>query len=78
MKDNLDDRFEYRFGEQGNMWPINVLPYDYARCAGFEDNPVCVDCRRREPGRSVYQSYLVPEDAPVDKCGSKINPEGTK
>ena len=38
------------------------LPYDIARCHGT-DHPVCSDCRRREPGRAEWPTYIKP---PVD------------
>jgi hypothetical protein len=36
-----------------------TLPYDIARCRGL-DLPLCQDCRRREPGREHWQTYISP------------------
>ena len=49
------------------------LPFDIARCFGTTD-PACQDCRRREPGREDWQTYIAP---PIEdgKCDSRIAPE---
>ena len=48
-----------------------TLPYDYARCTGT-DRPECQDCRRREPGRDVWQVVItIPPDF-EEKCPLKI------
>ena len=48
-----------------------TLPYDYARCVGT-DRPECSDCRRREPGRDVWQAVMtIPPDFD-EKCPLKI------
>lgn len=54
-----------------------TLPYDYARCAGTT-HPTCQWCRRREPGREQWQSYIAPPiDTLTGECGSFIEPPRT-
>ena len=51
-----------------------TLPYDYARCAGTT-HQTCQWCRRREPGREQWQSYIVPPiDTLTGECSSFIEP----
>ena len=51
-----------------------TLPYDYARCAGTT-HPTCQWCRRREPGREQWQSYIAPPiNTLTGECGSFIDP----
>lgn len=51
-----------------------MLPYDYARCAGTTHS-VCQTCRRREPGRSEWQSYIAPQiDLLTGECADHIAP----
>ena len=49
---------------------MNTLPYDYARCVGT-DRPECQDCRRRDPGRDVWQAVMMPPEF-EEKCPLKI------
>ena len=49
---------------------MNTLPYDYARCVGA-DRPECQDCRRRDPGRDVWQAVMMPPEF-EEKCPLKI------
>lgn len=54
-----------------------TLPYDYSRCAGTT-HPTCQFCRRREPGREQWQSYIAPPiDTLTGDCGSFIEPPRT-
>lgn len=56
---------------------MTALPYDYARCSGTT-HPTCQMCRRREPGRAEWQSYIA---APIDMlsglCSHYIGPVKT-
>ena len=36
------------------------LPFDIARCGGTTA-PLCQQCRRREPGRDYWQTYIEPK-----------------
>lgn len=55
-----------------------TLPYDYARCAGTT-HPTCQWCRRREPGRERWQSYIAPPiDTLTGECSSFIEPPPTR
>ncbi len=47
-----------------------VLPFDIARCPG-NGSPICEQCRRREPGKSDWQSYIAPQ-ATDDVCDNVI------
>ena len=49
-----------------------TLPYDIARCHGNAE-PLCSDCRRREPGREQWQTCIAP---PIKdgKCDYYIPP----
>lgn len=51
---------------------IGDLPYDVHRCIGVRD-PLCENCRRREPGSESHQSYIAPawEDG---RCRNHIAP----
>lgn len=52
-----------------------TLPYDYARCAGTT-HPLCQVCRRREPGRDQWQSWMQPPiDTLTGECVSFIEPK---
>lgn len=52
-----------------------TLPYDYARCVGT-DRPECQDCRRREPGRDMWQAVMtIPPETEDGKCPMKIGSE---
>lgn len=59
-----------------------TLPYNIARCEGVsfkEDGQIdwrkgCEDCRRREPGRKQYQSYMVPPEIIAFWCEYRIEP----
>lgn len=57
---------------------VSVLPYDYSRCVGKKDAQECSDCRRREPGRYVWQVVmtLAPEFGSDGKCFLKIRGQG--
>lgn len=56
---------------------ITALPFDYARCAGTT-HAACQVCRRREPGREQWQSYIVaPIDMLTGQCSSFIGHETT-
>lgn len=37
-----------------------TLPFDISRCDGQEGEPICQQCRRREPGDQNFQWYVVP------------------
>lgn len=37
-----------------------TLPFDISRCDGQEAAPICRQCRRREPGDTNFQWYVVP------------------
>jgi hypothetical protein len=37
-----------------------TLPYDVARCVGVKDRPECQNCRRKEPGRPEWQTFISP------------------
>jgi hypothetical protein len=50
-----------------------TLSYDTDRCHGY-DNPVCEGCRRLEPGRPEYQSYIYIAE-PVGECRYRIGKE---
>ena len=51
-----------------------TLPYDYARCPGTT-HPNCQHCRRREPGRSEWQTTIAPPiDVLTGQCGEFIEP----
>ena len=41
----------------------HVLPFDVARCAGFENMGICQMCRRKEAGHPTRQSYIYPSAA---------------
>ena len=43
------------------------LPFDVARCAGFENMGVCIMCRRKEAGHPTRQVYIYPSAA-NEKC----------
>lgn len=47
-----------------------MLPFDIARCPG-NGSPICEQCRRREPGKSDWQSYIAPQ-ATDDVCDNVI------
>lgn len=51
-----------------------TLPYDYARCAGTT-HPTCQSCRRREPGREQWQSYIAPPIELDGQCDYYIGHE---
>jgi len=52
-----------------------TLPYDFARCAGTT-HPNCQFCRRREPGRDEWQSYVAaPMDTLTGVCELRIGTE---
>ena len=52
-----------------------TLPYDYTRCVGT-DKPECRDCRRREPGREMWQAVMtIPPETENGKCPMKIGSE---
>ena len=67
---------------------MNYLPFDFHRCAGqavvtdtpnsnkkqLSLEPVCNDCRRREPGHATRQIYIAPA-VNYGKCDNKIEPE---
>ncbi len=49
-----------------------TLPFDIARCTGTT-HPTCQWCRRKEPGRDGWQTYIVPPiDTLVGQCESLI------
>ena len=55
-----------------------TLPYDYARCVGTT-HPTCQWCKRREPGREQWQSYIAPPiDTLTGECWSFIAPLPTR
>ncbi len=55
---------------------MNPLPYDYSRCVGKKDAQECSDCRRREPGREMWQAVMVvPPQFENEKCPMKIGNE---
>ena len=55
-----------------------TLPFDYARCTGTT-HPTCQHCRRREPGREEWQSYIRPPiDTLTGECVEFIEPAPTK
>jgi hypothetical protein len=39
---------------------MSDLPYDIARCAGTLACALCLDCRRKEPGRDDWQTNISP------------------
>ena len=45
----------------------HVLPFDVARCAGFENMGICHLCRRKEAGHPTRQVYIYPS-AENGKC----------
>ena len=47
------------------------LPYDVARCIGTS-NPVCTNCRRREPGHPTRQLFVTPPPDVNDTCPLKV------
>ena len=49
------------------------LPYDIARCAS-PVQPVCIGCRRRDPGRDAWQTYIAPSPSRPDQCDYYIEP----
>lgn len=51
---------------------MNTLPFDVSRCKGFENNPLCQQCRRTEKGCQYRQSYLVVEQEPKQHCELQI------
>lgn len=52
-----------------------TLAYDYARCAGTT-HPLCQSCRRREPGRAEWQSYInATIDPQTGECAHHIPPD---
>lgn len=54
-----------------------TLSYDHARCAGTA-HPTCKWCRRREPGREQWQSYIAPPiNMMTGECSSYIAPPRT-
>jgi hypothetical protein len=54
-----------------------TLPYDYARCAGTT-HQTCQWCRRREPGREQWQSWMPPPiDTLTGACAEFIEPPRT-
>jgi hypothetical protein len=53
---------------------MRTLPYDYARCPGTP-RPECQVCRRREPGREQWQTYIAPPiDLLTGACAEFIEP----
>ena len=60
-----------------------TLPYDIARCPGTDD-PRCASCRRREPGRPEWQTYIAPRITnagcrhriPADDGGGQSDEQG--
>lgn len=54
-----------------------TLPYDIARCPGTTHQN-CIDCRRREPGRTEWQSVIEPAIWIDGVCKNKIEPEPIK
>lgn len=50
-----------------------TLPYDYARCTGATHKN-CQVCRRREPGRKQWQSYIMPAIEVDGRCSNFIEP----
>jgi len=55
---------------------MNTLSFDIARCKGFENNPLCQMCRRREQGCQYRQSYLIVEQEPKQYCELQIKKRG--
>ena len=56
---------------------MKTLPFDYARCAGTTRTD-CQVCRRREPGREQWQSYIAPPiDMLTGECAEFIEPVRT-
>ncbi len=54
-----------------------TLPYDYARCPGTT-HQTCQWCRRREPGRDQWQSWMQPPiDLLTGACPEFIEPPRT-
>lgn len=51
-----------------------TLPYDYARCSGTT-HQTCQVCRRREPGREQWQSYIAAAIALDGTCSNFIEPQ---
>ena len=49
----------------------HVLPFDVARCAGFENMGICHLCRRKEAGHPTRQVYIYPS-AENGKCVNLI------
>jgi len=45
----------------------HVLPFDVARCAGFENMGICHICRRKDAGHPTRQVYIYPSAA-NEKC----------
>ncbi len=41
----------------------HILPFDVARCAGFENMGICQMCRRKEAGHPTRQVYIYPSAA---------------
>lgn len=48
------------------------LPYDISRCRGFEDNPLCIVCLRRQAGNPIRQSYIIMREEPKQFCDLQI------
>lgn len=48
----------------------HYLPFDVCRCNGT-DQPVCIGCRRKEPGHPDRQAYMFPP-ASMNLCAHKI------
>ena len=51
---------------------MGTLPFDIAGCFGAHEEK-CQTCRRREPGREDWQTYIAPPIAD-GKCDSYIAP----
>ena len=50
------------------------LPFDYARCGGTT-HQTCRLCRRREPGREQWQTYVAQQmDMMTGQCPNFIEP----
>jgi hypothetical protein len=51
-----------------------MLPYDIARCQGTT-HPTCHFCRRKEPGREHWQTWISPPiDTVTGECRAQIQP----
>lgn len=47
---------------------MRTLPYDYARCGSKQQNDLCSNCRRTEPGNPIRQVYFAAPPIEGNRC----------